>query len=730
MVAVRAIKCLLAALWLLTAGGAAAQQVRWSAGQLCVTLSPEGYYKSIKVGKNEVLTMKDEYPVVSALDWKNEVVEPKAVAMGRDTLVCQMEDGEELRLAVASQPDYITLRVTACPKHYKALVFGPVGVKVHQQVGEVIGVAQGGGLALGMQALNAKTSAGIPPEAEAAYTARFYYSRSDTTSALRHRNAAVECTDGAVLQLSCRNRNPQSAQGMEVRQIGGCHAALAPCVADADGEMTGAGVAFFGCTQPQLMDVVERIEKMEGLPTSAHASTMENHLQEATEGKPGVKATMAQVSQIDFEEVCLRPEIADHLAVQLQFYLIEGIGPGDTTLLVRTGMYSCFAEDMPANMIRIDDEVISYRSAADTVGYVTLRGCRRGVAGKAAAHARNARGTRLWTHEAGGFYADLELQDTLAFRLARQTWQGINHVGLLGIGGCQYTGQDEYAMARMVERCWRESRSGTQFVSDTLFHYGWHIFKMVYDRPVSPGYNWEYDLKNRIDFCRRNLQPQKIGIIEIRCASDQTEATSIEEVEYVLSKSAAYDADYDLRCSEETIVQHGQMVQMKEAVILWDSLRGIAAGDTVLRQRLQAGYWHLERAPEGGCKLFPLTMSEKMLVGLPTEKDTMAGWACADGGDLEMRLHVIEGAVENPVLNLGTGQVRFTCTISAGQYLLLGADGRAVMTDADYHVLKAIEYDGMIEKQAEGGKVSVTCEKMAGQAVVQYVVRGTGIAIP
>ncbi len=470
------------------------QQVHWQAGSLSVTIDRQGYYASLRVCGQELLLSKQLYPVVSAFD--HQVRTPQSVRFSHDTLFCLMNDDREVLLRVRQLPECLTMEVIACPEQYNSLTFGPVAVNIDAVVGEVVGVVQADTLAFGMQVLNAKTTGGIPQEAAKKYSDKFFYHGHQVDGRPGYSLAATRIDGGTVFQLSGRNRDIRRGR-LEVREVGGCHAAIADPVPGADAQIVGAKVALFGCPRTQVLAHLGQMETLLGLPhPTAPDGTWEKLPPKQGETKtPGRDLKSAEENRVmqvrpyvAWDDPMVATELAAHFQQQLMFQLEEDLDAADTTLSVLTGAFSCFPNPMAGQqVVRIADELISYRLAEDAEGHVTLRGCRRGAFGTVAKpHAKHTIGRRLWT-VAEGFVPDLALLDTLADRAVRRLEEDSAlavpaFVFFEHLDDCAFTGQDEYAVARFVSRCCEGWSRPVVAQADYLTNYTWHYLSSVVDR--------------------------------------------------------------------------------------------------------------------------------------------------------------------------------------------------------------------------------------------------------
>ena len=129
---------------------------------LSVSIAENGYYSSMKVGNEEVLSA-EKSPVVLACV-KGEIVTPQKAEVKGNTLRLTMSDKRIVTLAYKETPNCVTVEAASVPDVYDVLLFGPVKVNIHDVVGDVIGVVQGRGVAVGVQTLNPKTMSGLPED--------------------------------------------------------------------------------------------------------------------------------------------------------------------------------------------------------------------------------------------------------------------------------------------------------------------------------------------------------------------------------------------------------------------------------------------------------------------------------------------------------------------------------------------------------------------------------------
>ena len=139
-----------------------AQDIQLKTSETQFAIDSRGYYTSIKVNQQEILEGK-QYPLVSA-GKQGELITPTHLSKSGNQLRLTMSDGGKITLRYKEADTHVRLEASAVPTQYDILLFGPLGVRLNEVVGEVVGVVQGEGLAFGAQALNIKTTAGLPDE--------------------------------------------------------------------------------------------------------------------------------------------------------------------------------------------------------------------------------------------------------------------------------------------------------------------------------------------------------------------------------------------------------------------------------------------------------------------------------------------------------------------------------------------------------------------------------------
>ncbi|MGN1265482.1 MAG: hypothetical protein ACI4UL_06655 [Muribaculaceae bacterium] len=613
-----------------------------------VTLSESGYYQSIQVDGKEVLA-SSLYPLVTAGS-NGKIILPKSMTANDSLLTLKMDDGGTVVLRHKQSDVCATLQVKSLSKHYDALVYGPVKVNLHETVGDVIGVAQGNGVAFGVQALDIKTNGGIVEEYGAPILQKFEYQGASTelsvASIPAYRMAAADTGDGAVLQLSVRKRDKDA-----YRQVMHFKNHLAEAVKGPDGRIEGSKIALFGCKKEDALQRIGEIEIEQGLPhplidgewTKTSRKAMRAYLISdfneqnldlvldkaeiaglkyvyhsgpfsdwghfnwekdfAPEGDKSVKAMVDKARArgigvgvhtlsnfMTTNDAYVTPVPSQHLLKQGILKLQSDISAEQTEIAIEKS--NLFEVPMSINTLHINDELIQYGKVEETTNGILLKDCKRGAWGtKASAHNKKSTLYKLSDHAYHVLLPDLTLQDSVADRLsARMNRTGLCQVSFDGLEGCAYTGHEEYATSRFVTRCYNQWDNDVINDASRLNHNLWHIHtRMNWGEPWGEAMRTgqvNSRIKNQ-EFFRRNLFPRMLGWFLIRLADKKFECTTLEDLEWALSESAGFDAGYAMTCNTRTLKNHGEINHLMTAMRDWNLLREAKAFSNDQQRRLR-----------------------------------------------------------------------------------------------------------------------------------------------
>lgn len=612
----------------------ASAQVSLSSEDLRAEIDGNGNFSSIQVCGEEVLTAAS--PIAVGCNG-GDIVRPAVMKLSGKKISLRMEDGKTVILMPESHSHSITFEVSSCPSEYDALILCPVSVKMHDTVGEVVGVARGEGLAFGMQALNIKTLAGLPEEYSKQFSSAFYQgndSRSELSVGTMEafRLAAVQGNESTIFQFFCRNRSRLS-----YRRVNNLDDMMVLPVKGPDASIAGSKVAMFGSRAEEALARIGEIEVEEGLPhpmfdgewgkTSRKAmkSYLITELNEenldfvlekakkagfeyiyhpgpfedwghfnfsksfAKDGDEGVRRIVERAAAQGIKvgvhtltnftttnDAYVTPVPTEHLLKQGKLELLGDLDASQTEITIKPSGY--FSVPVTLNAMQIDDELITYSSVDSTGSSYILKGCKRGAFGTSpASHSKSEPLYKLWDYPYRTFFPDMNLQDSYSDRLAEIfNKTGLCQISFDGLEGCRYTGHEDYAESRFVSGFWNQLDHNVVNDASRLNHFDWHI-----NTRMNWGEPWGEEMRtgqveNRIKnqaFFRRNLFPRMLGWFLIRLADRKFECSTLEDLEWALSESAGFDGGYAMTIDIGTLKGHGQIDVLLDAIKNWDLLR-------------------------------------------------------------------------------------------------------------------------------------------------------------
>ena len=393
----------------------------------------------------------------------------------------------------------------------------------------------------------------------------------------------------------------------------------------------------------------------------------------------------------------------------------------------------------------IGEELVRYAAVSPEAPW-RLLDCERGAFGTApTAHPGGAPVAKLADHGYRVFFPDIALQGEIADRLAELFARtGLRQISFDGLEGCLESGYGPYAEARFVARSAAHWPDGVINDASRLGHYAWHIHtRMNWGEPWGAAMRegqTEYRFANQ-DYFARNLFPAMLGWFLLRRASGQEEATTLDDIEWMLARAAAVDAGFALVADLATLEANGQTAAILEAVRRWESARRAGAFTAEQRGRLrgQGAEWHLAPDPdaEGAWRLWPLAISGVHTCrpgGLQPGQPAGADWPVHNphgAQPLGFRLRAM-GVVEDPAFRVGARPLVFRCRLTAGEYLLYEGGATATVCDADWNPLREPAATGAPLHLRPGLQtLSFSCAS-GGAAEARIITRGApeGVAPP
>jgi len=449
-------------------------------------------------------------------------------------------------------------------------------------------------------------------------------------SVLYRIEAAKPTNTGSSLQAYCRNRNKDRIiEDFKHERI------VAP--AYDDGGVIDSKIALFGCPVENALKTIGEIEVAEGLPhpiidgqwgkTSPDAAAAylitnftEDNVEQAIEltkkaglrylyhygktfenwghfdlykgefpnGVAGLKKCIekAEAQGIMVGTHCLSNFITTNdpyvtpipdkrLAKVGSSVIINNIDAKKTEILIQSPDFFNQMKNNSLKTVMIGSELIRYGRVSDESPWKLLD-CQRGAFNTTASEHRSGKKiSKLLDHSYKVFLTNteltIEMSETIA-ALYNQT--GLRQISFDGLEGNRSTGLGTYGES-LMPYVWYNSLSDelkNHLIIDAsrTTHFFWHIYsRMNWGEPWYGGFREsqaEYRFKNQAYF-KRNFMPGMLGWFKM------TPETTIEDVEWLLARSAGYDAGYAFVANMESIEKNGNSDKILELIGDWEKLR-------------------------------------------------------------------------------------------------------------------------------------------------------------
>ncbi len=377
------------------------------------------------------------------------------------------------------------------------------------------------------------------------------------------------------------------------------------------------------------------------------------------------------------------------------------------------------------NVLQIEDELVVYRTTEASVSFHILYHCTRGAFGtKATAHPKNAPVYKLWESPDRTLLPDLELQNQMAQSEARK-WSKTDFQVLIfnDLKSYGYNEHGDEAIRHFLDTMHKYNPEKL-LQADLLTPASWPYLSRVNENQL-----WNESMRTKIietlserqDFYRKNLMPWMIGNFQILLADKNRKATTLEELEWFLSKAAAFDAGFSLDFSAENMRMHGLTDAMLNTVNLWESLRLNNAFTEAKKEEFKDPYgnWHLEKADDSIYLLYNQHISRRYFCNF---SDDHWEWNSPYSSRFALQIAVEgKGSISNPVFNTPNGELFFPCTLNASQYLILDFDGAAYITDLNFNKIKEFEIQGIPFLDEGVSEVSFTCTAKPQEGKMPYL---------
>jgi len=548
------------------------------------------------------------------------------------------------------------------------VVWGPYATTIGDTIGETVGAVRDSVFAIGLQALNPKTLGGLPwrdndfpPQIDIFESGDYSdLSEEGKRGVLYRVEAAKPETFGSTLQAYTRDRS-------HARVIANWQHERYVAPPFEDGGVVGSKIALFGSPTEDLLETIGAIEVAEGLPhptidgewgktaRSASAAYLildfgEGDIDEAIawtrraglrylyhpepfrtwghfepsdrfpHGRDGLRACVEQAAAagivlgvhtlsnfITTNDAYVTPVPDSRLARVGTGALSENVDAQQTAIPLTSPEFFAQYRNNTLRTVRIGRELIQYRTVSEESPWLLLD-ARRGAFGTSASpHQAGDSVAMLADHAYRVFLTDADLGEEVATNIAdlfNET--GVRQISFDGLEGNQSTGMGNYGEI-LFTTAWYDHLSDDirrHYIADAsrTSHFFWHIYtRMNWGEPWYAGFResqTEYRLKNQLYF-RRNLMPAMLGWFKM------TPQTSIEDVEWMLARSGAFDAGYAFVTSYEALHGNGFTDRILDAIGTWERARMTGAFSAAQKRAMEdvGREFHLEPRGDTGWEL-------------------------------------------------------------------------------------------------------------------------------
>ena len=371
--------------------------------------------------------------------------------------------------------------------------------------------------------------------------------------------------------------------------------------------------------------------------------------------------------------------------------------------------------DQPAtiNVLQIGDELITYRTTEKVGDIHLIYNCVRGAFGtKKTAHPKNSPVYKLWDTPERTLLPDLDIQDQMAQTEAKKLANTDYDILIFNdLKSYAYNGQGDLAIGHFLDTM-HKYNPDKLLQGDLITPNSKHYLSRINENQL-----WNASMRTKIvetltekqEFYRNNDMSWMIGNFQIILADKNRRATSVEELEWFLSKAAAFDAGFGLDVSAEILRKHGLTDEMLNTISIWETLRLNGAFSEAQKEAFKDPYgnWHIKKA-DSCYLLYPQHISRRYFCNFT---DDRWEWNNPYEGRFALQIAVEgKGSIRELEFRTPNGILYLPCSVKAGQYLIFGFDGSAYITDSNYNIVEKILPQGVSFLNEGSNEVAFSCE--------------------
>jgi hypothetical protein len=603
-------------------------QLTFETASFRLSLDEKGAVNELTDIQNNVNYAAAEPAFLVGIKSEGRILDPVGFKVQDEQVRYLFPEGLQVDLKVQNQGDYLRLEVAGISdeERMNVILWGPIKTTIGETIGEFVGVVRNQDYAIGIQALNVKTTGGKLMDDEGFVAPRG--------------SAALPQEYGSSLQAFCIDRTrPQTIEawnGFENTAV----------VANPEFGIPGSAIALFGVEEKNALELIGQIEQKEGLPhilidgewvkssplagrpyiiSNFGESTVDMML-DFTEkvgfyslyqshpfanwghfdlipalfpnGREGMKACVEKARErnirmgvhtltnfITTNDPFVNPLPHPGLASYAATHITADLGESDSEIPIEDSTY--YHRITTLQTVRIGDELIRFSGISMEAPFRLLN-CTRGAFGTTAlSHTKGASIARLIDHPYKTFYPNMDLQNEMIDNLVdffNET--GVSHLDFDGHEGAYSTGygdaSKDYFALRFLEGVDHMVVNGTSQSS----HFYWHM--NTYMNWGEPWYGGMRESQNEIRFnnqatLERNYQPNMLGWFWYQSG------TTLEEMEWMLARAAGWNAGYALVVHPIAIEKNPYTEIVVEAIRTWEEAKNKDLFNESQKELLKAG---------------------------------------------------------------------------------------------------------------------------------------------
>ena len=678
------------------------------------------------------------------------------------------------------------------------LIWGPIYTSIDETIGETVGVVRNAEFAVGLQSLNPKTLGGYPWLENDVMPEMDYFDQEDYADlkkggiahTLYRIEAARPVDGGSALHAYCRRRYDER----RVENWGYDNYLVR---AFDDKGLIGSAIAFFGTRPDKVLSTISTIEVEEGLPHPELNGTWSKLAPEAAsaymimgfgeedidlaleycrkaglkylyhgdpfenwghfelkksffpKGRAGLKSCVDKASAhgiaiglhtlsnfITTNDAYVTPVPDRRLAVTGYSLPAEGISASRREILIKDpSSFNQFRNNY-LKAVRIGDEIIRYAAVSETEPW-RLLDCRRGSFGTMPArHSKMDTIFKLADHAYKVFLSNPDLTVEIAENIADlYNETGVRQISFDGLEGCRSTGMGNYGEILFAKAWYDHLDQGIRdhYIADASrsSHYFWHIFtRMNWGEPWYAGFResqTEYRLKNQKYF-DRNYVPNMLGWFLMK------PETSIEDINWLLARSAAFNAGYAFVTSYDALEKNGYTDEILAAISRWEEARMKGVFTQEQRSLMEDVHkeFELSKSEEGVYWLQHIQVSRITHKYKDRQPGEPSSSTVAFNNHVEEQLlHFIitakKGTVINPEIAIGGNRlITIPVKLNEGEHMKYEGEFAGVYSP-QWQLLKSFSLDkNQLMVKPGGHNLEVSCEFMGfeGEMLVEMRLPG------